>query len=496
MDIKQYPYITIKENSERDEYGKYKLISIRIDDMSSKYLVINSHDNEKLSDIVENSYTPIEKDKIFFMKGCNVPRVKLKDLAVKHKIRTTTDVNLADVIVYSNKAENKLFNREWVHAIDSKVFLSAITAFNKIDCGFDSYYLTKLNDFKDSFDNSEFPEKVYTNWSTYRYLSSTDCGQNKEWLKIYYKLMKEEGISINIGSNGFATNNQYLRTPNCNQSDSSHLVFLDYNNIDVFNAIKSKKLIDQNAILTLINGDDSTTIDLDTYQNLRNMFKSSDNDNHLMAMEIMANSNYNKSRLFLEMLFFHHQSEIESCKSKNHVNFKSLKNYLNKDNWWNRHVDTIIANLGEDGQLTKEALNFILEDQKDYFKNNGHSNYIKVQNLTLSQNFAEQNNLNWSYSLQEDYVKKDLEVVSPGKVEVDEKVIASTEDLILKKEVVEDTVDEVEISEAYTEEAGTLLDDKQEEIIEAEELLTETILEEKSLELEKTTDDEQDFDWF
>ena len=308
--------------------------------------------------------------------------------------------------------------------------------------------------------------------------------------------MKEEGISINIGSNGFATNNQYLRTPNCNQSDSSNLVFLDYNNIDVFNAIKSKKLIDQNAILTLINGDDSTTIDLDTYQNLRNMFKSSDNDNHLMAMEIMANSNYNKSRLFLEMLFFHHQSEIESCKSKNHVNFKSLKNYLNKDNWWNRHVDTIIANLGEDGQLTKEALNFILEDQKDYFKNNGHSNYIKVQNLTLSQNFAEQNNLNWSYSLQEDYVKKDLEVVSPGKVEVDEKVIASTEDLILKKEVVEDTVDEVEISEAYTEEAGTLLDDKQEEIIEAEELLTETILEEKSLELEKTTDDEQDFDWF
>ena len=151
MDIKQYPYITIKENSERDEYGKYKLISIRIDDMSSKYLVINSHDNEKLSDIVENSYTPIEKDKIFFMKGCNVPRVKLKDLAVKHKIRTTTDVNLADVIVYSNKAENKLFNREWVHAIDSKVFLSAITAFNKIDCGFDSYYLTKLNDFKDNF---------------------------------------------------------------------------------------------------------------------------------------------------------------------------------------------------------------------------------------------------------------------------------------------------------------------------------------------------------
>ena len=41
MDIKQYPYITIKENSERDEYGKHKLISIRIDDMSSKYLYVD-----------------------------------------------------------------------------------------------------------------------------------------------------------------------------------------------------------------------------------------------------------------------------------------------------------------------------------------------------------------------------------------------------------------------------------------------------------------------
>ena len=30
------------------------------------------------------------------MKGCTVPRVKLKDLSVKYKIRTTTDLEKAD----------------------------------------------------------------------------------------------------------------------------------------------------------------------------------------------------------------------------------------------------------------------------------------------------------------------------------------------------------------------------------------------------------------
>ena len=80
-------------------------------------------------------------------------------------------------------------------------------------------------------------------------------------------------------------------------------------------------------MLEVVNGDEAVLIDLDTYQNLRNMFKSSDSDNHVMAMEIMANSNYLESLLYLEMLFFHHHQQIDYSRTKNHVNFKSLKNY-------------------------------------------------------------------------------------------------------------------------------------------------------------------------
>ena len=55
------------------------------------------------------------KDKIYFMKGCTVPRVKLKDLSVKYKIRTTTEIDKATVVVGSSAANEKLVKAEWYY---------------------------------------------------------------------------------------------------------------------------------------------------------------------------------------------------------------------------------------------------------------------------------------------------------------------------------------------------------------------------------------------
>jgi hypothetical protein len=93
------------------------------------------------------------------------------------------------------------------------------------------------------------------------------------------------------------------------------------------------------------------------------MLKSSDADNHVVAMEIMANSNYTKSCVYLMMLIMNNYIAIDTSRTKRHVNFKSLLNYLNL-NPGNLHVDInkIIYFMAERELLTIETLD-ILRDE-------------------------------------------------------------------------------------------------------------------------------------
>ena len=227
-------------------------------------------------------------------------------------------------------------------------------------------------------------------------------------------------------------------------------------------------------MLEVVNGDDSVLIDLDTYQNLRNMFNSSDTDNHVMAMEIMANANYLDSLLHLEMLFFHHAVQIDNSRTRNHVNFKSLKNYLGRGSYSNTHIDGVFASLLSFGKLDQAALDFIMEDQKSYFVNNGYSNYIKPSAYGINPEYQPQLNYNWIHKT-ESFVDK------------------TTVPQVEEEEVVEDTVEEVTVSESVTAETGSLADPETEEAeVETEEEVTEEVLIAQKTE-EKN---EEEFDWF
>ena len=224
-------------------------------------------------------------------------------------------------------------------------------------------------------------------------------------------------------------------------------------------------------MLEVVNGDEATTIDLDTYQNLRNMFNSTDQDNHVLAMEIMANCNYKDSILFLTMLFFHHSYQIGNCRSRNHVNFKSLKNYLG-DVW--SHVDGIFHTLAQHNALTAENIEFVVEDQKNYFQNNGHSDYLVPQRYVLKREHALNHGIN--------YVKEIFEYEDD----------LPTEDEVTEEIPVEDTVDEVTVSEPDTVKSTCEEDPETEEAeVETEEEVTETLIAEQ-----KEEKNEEEFDWF
>tara|TARA_R110002020_G_scaffold431389_4_gene641402 strand:+ start:3338 stop:4714 length:1377 start_codon:yes stop_codon:yes gene_type:complete len=458
MEIKKVPYITLDIEVERDEFAKWQFMHIEADDIHHKNIVESAVRGEKMLNVADAKYIPQKNDKIFFMKGCTVPRVKLKDLAVQYKIRTTTDIDNATVVVGSSQAGDKLFTSGWLYSIDTKLFFDALEQLSTMGHDIDSYYLNQIKDLKLICEDQEFPDVIYTDWNTQRHVMA-----NQHSTPVDYRTWFDNYIK----SSAYKKRN-YTRS-------NDYYTLISDNNLEVFESVKSKTIINQNALLEVVNGDDSVTIDHKTYENLRNMFKSSDTENHVLAMEIMANSNYKDSILYLELLYFHHHHQIDSTRSRNHVNFKSLKSYLGKGTYYHSHIDTVIRSLNEAGVLDNRALDIIIDEQRKWFDSGGHSEFIKPKAFILEEEISQNLKLNWISEVRNyDYTEE------------------STVDEITEEKVVEDTVDEVLNSEPVT---GKLTSqenpENEKEEVETEEEVTETLIT-----TQKEEKNEEEFDWF
>lgn len=458
------PFVNLSAEVFRDEYNKLYLQEWSVDTTDTLYIVNSSNNYGRVVqhglNMNTTKWTPQMKDKIYFMRGCTVPRVKLKDLSVKYKIRTTTDIDKATVVIGSDAAGSKLFKQDWMRKVSGEVFEATIKALQEVSKEeIDNYYLSRLSHLKLSF-GDEWPEYVYCDWNTKNLCNPLNQNHTVEFQQAQLKHLgcaNEDAFKKKYGP--------------INSHRSEYIQTISEDNLELWEQYKTKHIIEQGALLEVINGDEATTIDLDTYQNLRNMFKSTDQDNHVLAMEIMANCNYKDSILFLTMLFFHHEYQIGNCRSRNHVNFKSLKNYLG-DVW--SHVDGIFNTLSEHNALTAENIEFVVEDQKEYFERNGSSDYLVPQRYVLKREHALNHGIN--------YVKEIFEYEDD----------LPTEDEVTEEVPVEDTVDEVTVSEPDTVESTCAADPETEEAeVETEEEVTETLIAEQ-----KEVKNEEEFDWF
>jgi hypothetical protein len=460
--IKKIPFVNLTADIGKDEYGKIVIDSVYATETDVLNVIENAKYNKSNHGLTFNTgkWTPQMKDKIYFMKGCTVPRIKLKDLSVKYKIRTTTDLNAATVVVGSDRAGDKLFSSTWMHLIHPKVFIATLDALEEVCDDFDNYYRTRAEECLEGFDLDTL-EYICVDWHTKNLCNPNNNSNGPLPPKILEKL----GL----------TKEQYRTSEYAKIGrHSDYMWTISDDNLETWEKVKTKNVIEQNALLEVVNGDEAVLIDLETYQNLRNMFKSSDSDNHVMAMEIMANSNYLESLLYLEMLFFHHQRQIDNSRTKNHVNFKSLKNYLGRGSHSDSHIDGVIKNLISFGKLDQNALAFIMEDRKEYFANNGFSNYIQPTSYGINPEYQPQLNYKWVHK-------------TPSFI--DECTVPAVEE----EEVVEDTVEEVTVSEPDTGETGSLADPETEEAeVETEEEATEEVLIAEKEEVKN----EEEFDWF
>lgn len=356
---------------------------------------------ESKSDIytVSKGYVPTQGDSIYLMPGVNIPRVKLKDLALDLGVKIVRDPERANVIISGKATVNKITCGRWLHSTTTEEFTKYVE-WLKTNIDLDTYYTDKY-DIAVAACN---PEKIYIEYSTARHMNDA----------------------------GFVTLSSY--------SSSVHFVEDEYK--DILDNIQNKPIFDESELLALINGDDAVTITPEVYQQLVKMFQSSDQDNHIMAMEIMANSNYIESALYLLILLERYAHRISDCHTKNHVNFKSMVSYFNlavKEILW-LDPDKIAKHLMNLGLLTKDWTHILLQEEADWFiRNIAHSTTFSVKEIVPTPDVLTAINDSYTGVIEYD-------------IEDSKNVVSVTESSILPEREIESEEEERVIAALYMEE--------------------------------------------
>lgn len=144
-----------------------------------------------------------------------------------------------------------------------------------------------------------------------------------------------------------------------------HYGYDERNFISLSNPSLYSKLRHQDDITPLIN-QDAIIITDEKRVELQRMFDSKDDDNIVLAMEIMANSNHEESILNNYLLIVTNSQKINNQRESGHKNFVSLLAFYGINLKYigsritNSNVDEVSGMLKEYGQLTEENMQKLL----------------------------------------------------------------------------------------------------------------------------------------
>lgn len=269
---------------------------------------------------LKNVYNPVEGDIIHIDAYCKIPRFKLKEFCEEHKVKITRDKNKANI----RFANNDSLNNYIIDTYSSTILLkkSSLIYFLKKQ-GLPSKFGDLINILQ-SYDYEYF-------FTDYNFVHSAMHGYGFQ-SKLDFKCKTDYDDENN---------------------PVNHIDYIDNDDDDKRIPIKTEmydeyvnfinESYDEKALLSLLNK--SFVIDKEAFEGISNLFESSDNGNHILAMETMANCSYNESAVYLLLLFKEYKQQIYNSKTRHHVNFKSLTNYFNISVGSYLHFDEIFQTL-------------------------------------------------------------------------------------------------------------------------------------------------------
>lgn len=429
-----------------------------------RYMIPQS---ESLFNIEDIDFQPKKGDKLYILPGVNIPRVKVKQFNEDNGTKTVRDLKTANYIFGSDKTQNEYFDAKgsrWIYKMpvaDMEQLMAYFTS--ELDCD-----PTDVADLRDIIEAHKTVD---------------------ENLEIYYQYSSMTNLRDVINRRNVKVCNTY--------DDSNTYNIIDTEFLEEIQELQTLTIYNVNGLINAVNAK-NVTIDYEMFGQLKNMFESNDNDNHVLAMEIMANSNIIESLLFIEMLFKEHSYDIYNSHTRNHVNFKSLCNTIAKDKYrFNTDIDDIVKSLRTFNVLTADKLDILMKHYHEEIMRNGDSTFFKVKTITVADNVHEILNQNYTYIVKDDYqpVAQDEEEVVVEEEVLEEELVEAVNTESLNIESVEEEPS-FELSDVNVVEEP-VTETVEEEVVEEPQDVVETIQEEVIVEPNKEEESgDTEIDWF
>ena len=306
-------------------------------------------------------YVPVAKDKLFFHKGCNCPRYKVRDWGKKNDISITLNKNKAQAqIVPKNYIQTYLENN-YIVRLDKKQFIKWIN----INYNVEDHNIENL--FKII---SEYPDK-------YIYLSEN------------YSRWSNRNITGYHGDKHTSLKTTIKDSVKSSYWDETMSFVTEKNWSNFSSIITNPNIYSDESLVNLINAD-LVIIDNVMYKNLCKIFESEDKSNHIIALESITNCNINSSLYYILMLFKNYSYVMYHMKQRNHVNFKSLLLYLDLKHAWScMSDDKIIDVLLKKEELTMDIIKDYATRIKKEYKDRTDSQHFKINTITVSDEIKE-----------------------------------------------------------------------------------------------------------
>jgi len=258
-------------------------------------------------------------EKLYFIPNCILPRFKLNKLKQADFISVVKNIQSADVVVYNENAISKLISKGREYIIQCKNYTQPLQ--DKID--------SEREEGNKSLGNLE-------NTRDMTIKHSEDFIDVNYWILTYDEHKNKPVISSAFWS--------------IKESQIELLEFI---------ITTDKPFIQDKDLQKYITN--SVALDRKSYDELNEMLASSDNNNQVLAIELMANCDYETSLVYLLFLIKNNSQTIRNRKESSHVNFKSLLEYINYDhNWYYTNIDSVIEILSNHKQLNKENMEIVL----------------------------------------------------------------------------------------------------------------------------------------
>lgn len=325
-----------------------------------------------------DEYTPKIGDKLYFLPGVNIPRVKLKNLILDYNVTVVRNVKDSTAVFGSKHSISKMMTTKWYYSLKTEDFKACYEALKP---HLDSRVIENIDTALEFYTE----EVVYSDWTGILRICT-------EEFAVYKALIQNPG--------SVAESNR----------TSNYLEVISEDYYKLLSDLQGRVILSDGSLVDKLNGDQAIVINAEVYDQLTQMFVSTDEDNHIIAMEIMANSNYKQSLLYMHLIFKEHGSKISNCHTKNHVNFKSLLAYLGKDNYsLHSDLDTIVKSLLEKQVLTEEMLNILMDKYSMEITNGGDDTFFKVKNITVNEEVLLTINSNYEYRVRAEFTPAVIE---------------------------------------------------------------------------------------